>query len=110
MRKKKFYKKHKLAIILGLLATANLSIIGFATFVVTERDITTQVGDDITINVDSKLEQKATFTYDATASSIFTLHPSGFYDSTNSTNPINYSNGYLTIILKYESSSKRPIR
>lgn len=85
MRKKKFYKKHKIAIILGLLATANLSIIGFATFVVPAKEPTVSVLPDIQVQVGdvTSENQSVTFTIDSFTS--FTVHTDGFYDETTKT-------------------------
>lgn len=74
MRKKKFYKKHKLAIILGLLATANLSIIGFATFGVSN---TIARVPEVEVNVE---EISPTFIFTSMTFTPFKLHTDGFYD------------------------------
>lgn len=81
MRKKKFYKKHKLAIILGLLATANLSIIGFATFGVRATDPTISTLPDVDVNVG----EVTSFKFTSLKFTPFKLHTDGFYDDTTKT-------------------------
>lgn len=98
-KKKQTFKKHKVGLILGLLALANSIVIGFASFIaLPHRKVETT--PDVSIKVDSSYNQQINFQMDSFTP--FTLHPNGFFDT--STNTLNNTNGTIKITLSYTSS------
>lgn len=110
MRKKKFFKKHKIAIILGLLATANLSVIGFATFVFPATDPTISTLPDVDINVGETGSRTEAVTFSIGEVTSFSIHPDGFLSNGVLSNSatlsvvINYSNCTLVSNINFSVS------
>lgn len=98
MRKKKFFKKHKIAIILGLLATANLSVIGFATFVFPATDPTISTLPDIDINVGETGNRTEAVTFSIGEVTSFSIHPDGFLS-----NGVLSNSATLSVIINYSN-------
>ena len=98
-KKKQTFKKHKVGLILGLLALANSIVIGFASFVALPHN-KVETTQDVSIKVNSAYNQQINFEMDSFTP--FTLHPNGFFDT--STNAVNNTNGSIKITLSYTSS------